>query len=192
MSVEDGIMIDVGFWNPSMAAWAFGTWNLLYHGEAFAEITANSHFSIQIIGLAQAGLHLAIYAWMVDIVLRLSWVVIAKRMRNEFKACLAYRILAQLPDVMYEVECPICLSITTTDACQLPCRHVFHRSCITQWARTNEGHGLNCPVCRAVPDLKSSFSAFPPASSYSNHEIVVEVQEAGAQENQSQQQAGNP
>lgn len=42
-------------------------------------------------------------------------------------------------------ECPICYDmIYQNDMCALPCAHIFHGSCVTQWLRQNP----SCPVCR--------------------------------------------
>jgi len=42
-------------------------------------------------------------------------------------------------------ECPICYEmIYQNDMCTLPCAHMFHGSCVTQWLRQNP----SCPVCR--------------------------------------------
>ena len=42
-------------------------------------------------------------------------------------------------------ECPICYEmIYQNDMCALPCAHLFHGSCVTQWLRQNP----SCPVCR--------------------------------------------
>lgn len=42
-------------------------------------------------------------------------------------------------------ECPICYEmIYQNDMSTLPCAHLFHGSCVTQWLRQNP----SCPVCR--------------------------------------------
>merc|ERR1719281_2056961 len=135
---------------------------------------------------------------MIDVIMRLSWLAIAKRMQIEFNKCLTHRVLAQMPDVTRVVDCPICLSPTTTEACQLSCGHIFHRSCFMQWARVASErvasemgvyNGVNCPMCRTVPD---PYHLSPPPTSTLNHEVALEVREAGAQEEQRYQQDANP
>lgn len=44
-----------------------------------------------------------------------------------------------------EEQCSICLSDLTGPCKTLPCGHVYHRRCISQWSRT--GHHT-CPYCR--------------------------------------------
>jgi hypothetical protein len=43
-------------------------------------------------------------------------------------------------------ECPICIAeFNTGDLCrQLPCDHVFHRTCIDQWLQVS----IVCPMCK--------------------------------------------
>lgn len=180
LSPADVIAFDIGFWNPTMVSCALGTLSLLYHGAAFDELKASGYFSQQTIHFTWMGLYIAIYAWMIDVILRLAWILIAKRLNKDFKACMTYRVLSAIPNVKYVTECSICLSTTTTEACRMPCSHVFHRSCITQWARTSlNGHVLSCPMCRHVPDLWTSPSGTihdicPPSS---DNESVAEVEE---------------
>ena len=43
-------------------------------------------------------------------------------------------------------NCSICLELLTSDLVLINnCRHIFHRNCLTYWARVNR----NCPLCRS-------------------------------------------
>ena len=48
---------------------------------------------------------------------------------------------------MKDCECSVCLdafSASSLRACKLPCGHIFHRRCITEWLRVD----VRCPNCR--------------------------------------------
>eukprot|EP00746_Dinoflagellata_sp_MGD_P022865 gnl/MRDRNA2_/MRDRNA2_153529_c0_seq1.p1 gnl/MRDRNA2_/MRDRNA2_153529_c0~~gnl/MRDRNA2_/MRDRNA2_153529_c0_seq1.p1 ORF type:complete len:319 (-),score=32.57 gnl/MRDRNA2_/MRDRNA2_153529_c0_seq1:303-1259(-) len=155
------LAVDIAFWNPIMASWSAGTLWALLKGKAVAELRANSNSTDETINFAIAALYFAIYAWLMDIILRMAWIMIMSSLNNDFKACLTYRLLFQIPDVNLVTECPICLNQTVTDACKMHCGHVFHRACLTQWARTiYDGQELSCPMCRSVPKLLASLSDF--------------------------------
>lgn len=177
IKVEDVLFIDIGFWNPMMGAWALNTWRFLHNESVFFELTVSGHFSTRFINFALAALNVASYAWMTDIILRLAWLGIAKNLEKDFQACATDRILSEIKDADYEEECSICLEITSTDACRLPCGHAFHRSCFTHWARRAvEGRGLkglSCPLCRAVPESIASLSELPLEPSTSSNEVAV-------------------
>jgi len=213
LTVWDLTLIDVGFWNPTMAGWAIGVWYLLHQFgvDAFAELASSGNFSPLITSVAKAGLDCAIIAWMLDVIMRMSWLAIAKRMQVEFNKCLTHRVMqnaSEMPDANIVVDCPICLSATTTEACQLSCGHIFHRSCFMQWARVASErvasdmgvyNGVNCPMCRTVPDPYHSSPPVVPDPDpdpdppvLSLPDPAVEVREAGAQEEQRYQQDANP
>jgi ankyrin repeat protein len=50
-----------------------------------------------------------------------------------------------------KIDCAICLMECTSDNAirMLPCRHFFHRDCITEWLKVRN----NCPICRASASL---------------------------------------
>ena len=56
-----------------------------------------------------------------------------------------------LPERFHDQECTVCLMTYLehiTDTVQLPCRHVFHRVCLTAWLSENEANKNTCPICR--------------------------------------------
>ena len=66
------------------------------------------------------------------------------------------------PDDEDEVVCSICLADYVDDkmCSTLPCGHVFHRECITQWLRSGRMAGADCPLCKA-PSLQATPTRFP-------------------------------
>ena len=47
-------------------------------------------------------------------------------------------------------ECTICMTENTKNLRTLPCKHVFHKRCITTWIKKEirENHNPSCPICR--------------------------------------------
>lgn len=67
--------------------------------------------------------------------------------------------LDQLPPPAGLVQemCTICLGEVDEDSVQLPCNHVFHRSCLEQWFERRN----TCPVCRVECACATARSAVP-------------------------------
>jgi len=42
--------------------------------------------------------------------------------------------------------CPICLDNNDHESCTLPCRHHFHKKCLTKWLIKKK----QCPICRSL------------------------------------------
>lgn len=151
------LTIDIGFWNSVMAVYVVRTWILLGKGDIWTELRADGYTPPLTCSLALFAVYAVCNAWVIDIILRLAWVVIASLLEADFKGCLTFRVLESLPDTDVIEQCSICFDDTDTDGCEMPCKHIFHRSCLTGWARTRStGAGLSCPMCRRVPELITS------------------------------------
>merc|ERR1712187_270131 len=119
--------------------------------EALVELRASGVFSQHMIEFSIVATYVGLNAWILDMMLSLVWLFVVMCLQKEFTTCAKFRFLAELPSVTVEEQCSICLADHTVDGCQMPCRHTFHRSCLTAWARkTNEGDGISCPLCRSV------------------------------------------
>ena len=46
-------------------------------------------------------------------------------------------------------DCSVCLEDLGSVYTRLSCGHKFHRACLNEWRKTNQGH--RCPLCRKVP-----------------------------------------
>lgn len=48
------------------------------------------------------------------------------------------------------INCTICLEEIQRDEkiCQLPCGHVFHQECISNWHSSDANYTRSCPLCR--------------------------------------------
>ena len=68
-----------------------------------------------------------------------------------------------------ESMCSICLNDYEDDkmCSTLPCGHVFHRACITQWLRCGRLAGAECPLCKA-PGVRAN-----PTRSPSLHRLLA-------------------
>jgi hypothetical protein len=139
-----------------MASYTFRTLVLLKEGTASTEFRECGYLSQQSIDFALAATYFVTYAWLLNIILRFAWVVAAVRLYTDFKDCLMRRIWCQIPDVEQVRECAICLADTDTEACLMPCGHIFHVYCLESWARTRvDGSGLSCPMCRSRVNIES-------------------------------------
>lgn len=56
----------------------------------------------------------------------------------------------------YEMTCPICMQEMLSDCmCELPCKHIFHTTCVFKWVSENKN---TCPMCRKCFMEKKSIS----------------------------------
>ena len=49
------------------------------------------------------------------------------------------------------ISCSICVELLTSSLSALPCGHVFHTACISQWIKIKP----NCPLCKAHHSLST-------------------------------------
>jgi hypothetical protein len=67
-------------------------------------------------------------------------------------------------------ECNICTDPWHEDmdsVVSLPCQHIFHEACITEWVKTGDGNLATCPFCRRELCIR-----------YTNEEDTPEIEEA--------------
>lgn len=51
-------------------------------------------------------------------------------------------------------ECPICLESLLNNIDTLPCKHVFHTKCMTEYIVSCKSIDVACPICRAqIPNV---------------------------------------
>ena len=66
----------------------------------------------------------------------------------------------ETPSPINSNSCPICFSTMRTDRRRLSCRHMFHKTCVDRWLRTNP----RCPVCRQrpahLPSVRRDYGAY--------------------------------
>ena len=45
-------------------------------------------------------------------------------------------------------NCQICLQNDNNEIYELKCKHIFHKTCITEWYLSDNCNNCNCPICR--------------------------------------------
>ena len=90
---------------------------------------------------------------------------------NEECSCTKDDLTQYIHSIPYTTSdnCSICYMNFENEACELNCKHVFHKECINSWI--TKGNGKNCPLCRS--DIKACIKCSNTGSIITTQEHVV-------------------